>query len=87
MRVCVDACMVQETRDGAVVVFHDDTLGRAFPRAGNESAISALEKEGLNLATASVQVRPTCTICTFTFCFCLAGPGGNQLWSCHLDFP
>ena len=46
----------QETKDGEIVVFHDDTLARAVSDAGlNAAPAAALQEAGLDYRTATIQ--------------------------------
>lgn len=49
-------CDVHETKDGVLVVFHDDTLKRAIPDADglNAAPLAALREVGLSLNTARI---------------------------------
>ena len=47
---------LQETKDGEIVVFHDDTLARAVDGAGlNAAPAAALAEAGLDFRTATIQ--------------------------------
>ncbi|GAB4820990.1 hypothetical protein N2152v2_008036 [Parachlorella kessleri] len=47
---------IQETQDGQLVVFHDGSLVRAFPRGGvNEVPVQQLSQAGIDFELASIQ--------------------------------
>ena len=52
----LEPAAVQETKDGEIVVFHDDTLARAVEGAGlNAAPAAALAEAGLDFRTATIQ--------------------------------